>query len=283
MFQKIKSLLLYISLFFSGSFFGLFLFFPGDIVKELINREGGGFVRVGDVSLSIPPGIRLSDVFISFKGEQSNDGKRVLHIISLRISPSFFVPFTILKGVFSFSGNVVTYLGSDLDFSFSLLRERDKIFIPRKIKTSGKVSLEDIFGILGFPGFMMKGIYVSEVKLQGDVRNYENLSGGIKLYSDGFTLTLQNSPRLGLALEGEFKFGKTEADIEIRNGTIRFLNLRSNGGDVEGDVSGAIVLKKPFRQTSFDLVINLKTKISGFPSGKFKISGTVDKPSLSTM
>ncbi len=312
--QKIKSLFLYISVFSLGIFVGLLLFFPTDVIRDVINRVGKGKFEVGDVSISFPLGVKIEDLVVKLLGsngtdgvldedklrdgnkvrdeseawdnvgdgkwDKVEDGNKIWRVKSLRISPSLISPFTILLGTFSASGNLITYLGSDVDFSISLIKQKD-IVLPRRIRSSGTLSFEDISLILGFPGVMVKGKSSLDIYLDGNLGEYQNLSGNIKIHSDGLTLILRNSPRLGLMAEGEFKFGRTDVELEIEKGVIRILSFRSQGGDIEGELAGGLILRKPFRETTVDLTANLKTKIESFPTGKLRITGTFNKPSIS--
>lgn len=259
MFKKALIYILSVSL---GIIIGIYVFFPSETVKDLINTNQK-FLKARDLSLIFPFGVKLESVDVFVDG-----GKIVLS--EVKISPSFTLIFTLPKGKASYN---ISAKSDEIDIKafVSLINDRHL----KLLEISGWLNPERIPVSKDFKATGTVAINVSLENLE----DIEKTSGRIKAFTGGLTVEVKRSQ----FFEGELKLGKTELVADINSGNLRIIKLTTEKGDIWGSITGTIRLRENFVDSELNLQADLETKIINLPFRKFKITGTLRNPSVSPM
>ncbi len=263
----VKKISAYFSIFSLGVICGLYIFFPKDLVKNLLNKSGN--IYVDDVKLLFPPGIALQSLDLKMNGKE-------IRFDQVSISPSLFSLFTLLSGEIPFYIKIKTHLSS-VKAELSFLKSSGS-FVTSKVKSEGVVDLKDVSQ---FIDVVARGLIRYSIEISGFEKGVTAVSGKVNLYTEKMTLEIVNSAKLGSFFEGELSLGKTKVEALINQGFLRFLNFKSEGGDVEGVISGTVRFERSLQNSQLDLTVELKTKIINIPKQKFRIRGTLSSPQIS--
>lgn len=279
----LKVFLLFSFMFSAGAFFGVYIFFPWNMILSLINSSVEG-VRVKEIGFHIPWGVKLREISINtnrfgFYGVIEKGKKLVgehpteIKIDEMRIIPHVTFPFALLFGEeLPLSVDVwknSTSLTSDLKISKGN-------FTPTEVSLNGVLYVKDLLYLFGLKG--SGKIDLSSFFKVGKKFDLKNISGNVRAFSDNLVVELKNMGGLNIPVEGEFSFGKVEFISSIQNGVITINRLIMTGGDIQGDISGTLKLLSPFEDSELNLTLMIKTKIFPIPAQRFRIKGTFRNP-----
>ena len=283
-----KKIFIYISYIIAAFIFFLYILFPSDAVKKLIEHKLSGInpdlsISIDNINPVFPPGVRLNTVSFYYIRSLLLDAE------TIKIVPGIFSIFS-SKTTFSFKGTAYDgiingradiggnagQIKIDADLSEVQIKDIPAIKIPagiekEKYKISGildgKVTYSNNKGSDRIMGAKLE-ISDCRVKLKEPVFNHEN-----------------------------FTFSKIEADLAMVKKRFQIKSCTIEGDKVNASLSGSVVTKKNLGSSVLNLNGKIKLKplffgnmkknllasifpkkMSGNSSFTYKIGGTFDNP-----
>lgn len=236
--DKKKRVLAYAAYAFAVAAIFAFLLFPDRAVRDLVEKSAGHIhpdmtVRLADVDLSLLPGVNLQNLSIFFGDQHYGD------VRYLRVSPSFL---TLLgaRRVFLFKGRIL---------------EGGLKGVCRQDRKTGKWTFDMTFSKVGLEDmeFLKR---LSPQKLAGTA------DGRIEGEFDGRQATIRSdlvlsnvemalkTPVLSIETLG---FERIEATVAKNGERVRIERCIGKGKQLDGELSGDILVRRPYGQSSLRL------------------------------
>ncbi|MGD9082128.1 MAG: type II secretion system protein GspN [Desulfobacterales bacterium] len=278
-----RKLLPYFLFIIGATAFFIYFLFPSDKIKSFItvhvNKTYPGInIAVDHVKPAFPPGLRLYDV----KFYHTHDP--LFRMEQIKIAPGLL---SLFRSKINFSFKARAYTGT-LEGRGELTKNRPEVMIDGKL--SG-IRIKEISAVKDVLGRNISGV------LDGDFtyRNKNEFGNNLKaelIISNGQIELL--TPLLQLE---SLTFKKITADLAIKNMNLNIKKCRINGDQMDGSISGSIILKNTPGQSYLklsgtikphplfteklgnDLPTNLlPKKIFGKNGIHIRIYGTLDNP-----
>ena len=268
----------------------LYLLFPSDAVVKYVNHRVNLInpelkLETSKIALAFPPGLIFHDLKVYNKQEQ------IFTMTKVRVIPSILTLMKTPMVNFQASG-----YGGKIQGTVNIFKPgSDKMPWGVKIQADlAGIGLEYIEILHQFKEFTIHGLINGQIEYSYKGRN-EN--GNIKLDVDGLVVAL-TTPVYGLKELKHFAFDSVKTNIKMNQRRSFSINeFKVQGSQINGAVSGSLMIKKPFLRTR----LNLKGKIKPHPefiqslgvmgnlfkkkdleTGKvFKIRGSFAKPDFS--
>jgi len=229
----------------------LYVRFPSDnaanYIKSIVVAGNPNVVLSFDsASPSLPPGIKLGNVEIGFRDKPD----LVFRTDTLKICPAIA---SLLSGKLSFLLNANAY-GGDM---------RTDINFANRFSTEGPVRINTGFSGINLgkcsclktaTGRRIDGILSGSLSYNGrwdkitsgtGSARLDLLEGSVQLLRDIFSL-------------GELDFDKMEADLTLKNRTVKITSLKMTGKQLDGSFSGNIFLNKNIMRSRLAIKGNIK-------------------------
>jgi type II secretion system protein N len=262
----------------------LYFRFPSELMKDILISEMKKIepmaqLETDNVEPSVPPGIKLSPLTISY------DDMPILHLDSLKITPHIFSMLRQTKR-FSFSGNLKDgALEGTADITATSTGEQ----VLGDIAIS-RMPLEFLEVLNQYPSFKPDGMMNAKI-------NFDSTKGGgsadIGLEITPARIAL-DPPLMDL---DTLEFSLVKAQLTANQRMVQIRSCEAGGDQIESKLTGAIVLRQPLQESRLTLSLTLRPlpafladhkndMIGGLlASGNaqkrgliFRISGTLDKP-----
>ena len=250
--------------------FFLYIRFPSDsagrYIRSIVERGNPNLVLLIDsVKLCLPPGIKLSNIEVSFRDRPD----LILKADSLKLRPALT---SLLSGKLSLLLYADAYDGSmrtDINFT-----NRFSIKGPVRINAEvNDINLEKCSFIKTATGRLVDGRLNGSMSYDGKLDRIINGTG-----SANITLLAGNIQLLKnmLGFDG-LAFDKTEAELTLKNRTLKITRLNVTGKQLSGSFKGNIFLDRNIMQSRLAIKGDLK-----IPALNKKVSttlkGTVSRP-----
>jgi type II secretion system protein N len=229
----------------------LYLRFPSDSVANYIKSTIAAgnpdvVLSFDSATPSLPPGISLSNIEISFR----NKPDLIFRTDTLKIRPALT---RLLSGKLSLFLNTDSYGGkirTDVDFA-------------NRFSTEGPVNINNGFSNINLgkcsclqaaTGRRISGILSGTLSYTGRLDRITNGAGSAKFsLLDGSMQLLREI--FGL---GELDFDKMDADITLKNRTLKITSLEMTGKQFSGSFSGNIFLRENIMRSRLSIKGNIK-------------------------
>ena len=243
----------------------LYFLFPSDSAGRYIRSivEGGNpnvVLLIDSVKLCLPPGIKLSNIEVSFKDRPD----LILRANVLKLRPAIT---SLLSGKLSLLLYADAYEGS----------MRTDINFANRFSTKGPVRIK-----AGFNDFNIgKCAYIKAAtgrRIDGRLEGTMSYNGSRGTGSARFTLLDGNIQLLKnvFGFDG-LAFDKVEAELTLKNRTLKITGLNLNGKQLSGSFTGNIFLDRDIMQSRLAIKGDIE-----IPALDRKVSttlkGTVSKP-----
>ncbi|RLC30056.1 MAG: type II secretion system protein GspN [Deltaproteobacteria bacterium] len=266
----------------------LYYLFPSDMIKETlahkVSQANPDFsVITGQASPVLPPGLKLQDVTVK-RFDQA-----IVDISEIRIKPvllSFFKPetiytFTGMTGDGVFDGTAV----------ISKKKSGDRLRLNINLS---EIQILEIPGLQDFSRYRTAGLLSGRIDFDKSRRPIVNAHADLNLADTVLTFP---APVFGL---DNLAFQYVEGEITLKGRRMQIKKCTFNGTQLDGTVTGTIILKNPFEKSTLRLTGSilphsnfmagtgqgiagmLLPKIKSAKKGlAFKIRGTLEDPRFS--
>lgn len=279
--------------------FFLYYLFPSEEVKKyaefkISNANPDMRVSIDRIKPAFPPGLGFYTVKLFREDNQ------LLEIEQLKTSPRLLSVFG-AETLLSFSGEL--YAGELKGIAAFAKNENDFIFPKngiRQIQIDANLSgihIKDIHAVKNLPDYTLSGILGGNI-LYDTGKDAANKAVAKIAVSDCNIGLPESGVKGNLALLlGNIKalsFSNIDADITIdKDNKLEIKECILKGSQLNGDITGTIDMKKPFKKSALNLTVTIKphpsfiAAIGNAASSFFKkgslslrVSGTVEKPGV---
>lgn len=239
---------------FSISFLiGIYIFFPGYVVKDIITKNSS--INIDSVSATLPFGIGMRNV--SFKSAKIDRVYIKPNIKDLILSKTLSLNIVVIKR------------NSELDIYFSRKQ-------PYKVKIEGEnlrgVDISEIFSKVFQKKITAEGLFSIKGELSFGDNDVRTIEGKVKINGSNVTVA-------GLDISPKLKVGDVRLTASCGKGVIKIDDLVLSGGDIKGKISGDVSLQQQFLESPINLVLDIE--IPGLPELKgSRITGTIRQPKI---
>jgi type II secretion system protein N len=284
---NLQKILLYIAFTAVMGVVFLYLLFPADSLRTYIEaqiRQNAPdlTVEIGQVSAAFPPGLKLANILCEYQELPLVTASRA------SVRPALLK----LLG----SAKVVDF---DLDTSEGRIDGRGVMRVGKQNLLSvdaeiDQIALHEIAGLRAIPDYIISGLLSGKIEYKATPGR--SGSGAADLVATDAKLELIN-PMFGIE---SFSFDSIEAQLNLSPRRVQLRRCNLNGNEVDGNISGSVMLRTPMDQSRLNLsgvlrphaefmatlqksvpVALLGGKDLGQKGLPFRITGTVDKPSFS--
>lgn len=281
-----KTILLYAGVAFAALAVFLYLRFPSEMIRELISTQvsqsaPGVEMEIQTLSPNLPSGVTMTNVDLTyqnqllFTAEEANIKARPSTLIrdQKTISYTLLINGGRIKGHAQFRTKDVQ--GIDIRAIFN------------------SIQLKNIPAIKAFSGYDVTGILDGSMNISGSDRNDASQTA----FSVSECTIELIQPLFGLE---KLNFQLIEVELDMRGPRVIIKKFDLNGEEVDGRISGSLMVRKPYGQTRLNLSGVLKPQpdfsaklakmipvalLSGTNIQRkgipFKITGTIDRPGYS--
>ena len=285
--SRSKTILLYAGVVLTALAVFLYLRFPADMLKELISTQvsqsaPGVSIDIEKLSPNFPTGVTLTNIDLRYQNQnifKANEATIAARLSTL-VSDQKSIAYTFLTSDGTIKGRT-TFRADDNGSGIDLFARFNSI------------QLKEIPAIKIFSGYDVAGILDGSANING---SDQNSSSQAVFNISGCTLKLIQ-PLFGLE---KLNFQLIEVELDMRGQRVIIKKCDLNGDEVDGRITGSLMVRKPYGQTRLNLSGVLKpqpdfsAKLSkmipvallsgtniqrkGIP---FKITGTIDSPGYS--
>jgi len=281
-----KSILLYAGVVLAALAVFLYLRFPSETIKELISTQvsqsaSGVKMEIEELSPNLPSGVTMTNVDLTYQNQPlfTAEEAKIKARPSTLISDKKTVSYTLLTNGGRIKGH-------------AQFRSKNGQGIDVKARFNS-IQLKNIPAIKAFSGYDVSGILDGSVDISGPDRN-DSSQASFSVSECAIELI---QPLFGLE---KLNFQLIEVELDMLGPRVRIKKCDLNGEEVDGRISGSLMVRKPYGQTRLNLSGVLKpqpdfsAKLSkmipvallsgtniqrkGIP---FKITGTIDRPGYS--
>jgi type II secretion system protein N len=262
----------------------LYLRFPSELIKKVLSAQVQQIdplaqLNTDDVSLTIPPGLKLAPLAVSYADIP------ILHLDRLKITPSLFSLLQNNKR-FAFKGVVgdgEIFGQADTSVEHNGLQAQGVVNLAR-------VPLQFLEIINRYQGFKPDGEMDAKI-------NFDTSRGAgtadVNLEISPASIAM-DPPLMGLAT---LEFNRIKAQLTVSPRMAQIRSCEASGDQLDGKLTGSIVFRQPLRESRVTLSLTLKPQpgfiadhkndmIGGMlASGTaqtrglvFRISGTLNNP-----
>lgn len=244
-----KKILIYSSSFSVAFLLGLYVFFPKEFFRAVVERSG--VVEVENVHPAFLFGVKFEGVGLKLSKSEFELNEVVIKpsfISMLKLKPSANVFIKVDGG--SCKVNIEGFDNMKLNISGEDLQAGEII--------KGMEGTLDISANLRIPR-------ESPISGEGDI----TIKGG--------GIVAVDVPLLPVA--GKVKLGNIIMEITLKNRNLIIKKIKLTGGDIEGKISGSVKLSKDIYSSSLDLAVDISAKGFDIPKG-IRIGGTLGSPRI---
>lgn len=221
--------------------FFIYYLFPSDTIKNVITSNfnathPGANITIHHVDLLFPPGLELYDVNIDYMDDV------LFKAEFIKIIPNFFSLFRSKIGFF-FKGSVFKGILKGRG-EFERRRPRQEFFVKGDLSD---IQIKAIPAVKIFFTRKLKGLLSGKFTYRNDKDAGRRLETTL-VVSDGEVELLTPIFKMD-----HIQFSSIEADLAMKNTSLRVKQCNLKGEQMDGSISGAVILKMPPRQSYLKL------------------------------
>jgi len=257
--KKLLSIAGYSLLFIFSFLISFFLTLPFEEIKNRIIYEvssrGYGRLAIDELSYSFPSGVKFKN--LSFSKYAGDMRVEFLKAEELKIRQSIF---SLILGRLNVRIKGKLYNGY-ASGSFKVKDKKKKINIVFEDLQIGEYTpLKELLGN------QVTGKLDGQLVLDGDINNLRETLGNMELKISNFYLP--GSDLMRFVKIPELKVQSLQGNFKLENGRFIIENVNLQGGDIEGSISGDVVLRYPLATSLLNLTMRIKFSDSMYESIK---------------
>lgn len=239
----------YVLLFLFSFIFALFFTLPEEEIKNRLIYEfssrGYGRISIARLSIKFPLRLKLED--FSFSRFQGDRKVEYLKAENLWLKQSLF---SLMLGRINLKFRGEIY-GGELRGFYSVKEKSKEVLLKFE-----NVRISDYTPLRSFLSSDVTGLLNGRIFLEGNIENIREMRGDAELSING--LSIGESDTASIIKIPGIRIQSIEGKIILEDGKVKSEGILLNGGDIEGRISGEIIIRYPLATSLLNLTMNIK-------------------------